>query len=102
MKDWPLWCRGGRPFQWSSASVIDGAATYQPAPLRSVSLASSVSRLSAAVPLPESVSCTADQNSEETSLYLILVGAEGRGTAVWNTAFQRGIIGCALATSASS
>ena len=54
------------------------AAAYQPEPFRSVSLASSISRLSAALPLPDSVSWTADQNSEDTSLYLTLVGADGR------------------------
>src|SRR5690348_5252870 len=83
-------------------SRLVSAGAYQSEPLSWVSLASSASRLSCALPLPARVSCTADQKSLETSLYLVLAGADGRGAALAKASFSRGMIGCALATSASS
>ena len=70
---------------------------YHASPFSSVRSASSSSRFSAAVPLPDRVSCTADQNLAETSLYLPKVGADGRGTAFRNTSFHCGMIGAAAA-----
>src|SRR5687767_13767334 len=95
---------------WASAMVHEDAGGwvpparqgYQPAPWSLVKLTSSSARLSAAVPSPDKVLCTAVQNWLDASLYLTLVGAEGRGTALRNTSFQRGMIGCSLAMSASS
>ena len=93
----PVVIAGGRAGRAGlSARGVAAAGGYQPPPLELVEVGSSTSRFSAAgVRLPDSVSCTADQNFEETSLYLTLVGADGRGTAFWNTSFQRGMIGCA-------
>ena len=93
---------GGRAGPRRLARGGRAAGGYQPPPLSSSRSSSSISRLSAAGVVPDSVSCTADQNFEETSLYFTLVGADGRGTAFRKTSFQRGMSGCAAAISASS